>query len=142
MKRDWAGAAENFEKLLKRDYSFDDHRMYIVCLNKVGRTDEEEAQIKIYKETAPKEEGPEYLTPMDRLRIKMGVGPMTDKAGNLFEAGKTQEALDLWKEVRGKAEPYLDDAEFGDGARDFLVWLDRRIQLAQSKLSGAPPQGN
>jgi tetratricopeptide (TPR) repeat protein len=136
MKRDWAGAAENLEKLLKRDYTLDDHRKYIVCLGKIGRTDEEQEQIKLYKETAPKAEGPVYLTDMDRLRIQLNVNPMTDRAGNLFEDGEYQEAIDLWKEVRGLAEARMDDPEFGDAARDFIVWLDRRIQLAQRKISG------
>lgn len=136
MKRDWAGAAKNFEKLLKQDYDLEDHRNYIVCLDKLGRNKEEEEQIKLYKATAPKPEGPVYLTDMDRLRIKMDVNPMTDKAGNLFEDGKYQEAIDLWKKARGIAQDHLDDPEFGKAAQEFTVWLDRRITLAERRLSG------
>jgi tetratricopeptide (TPR) repeat protein len=138
MMRDWEGAVEPFKKLLDLDYTLDDHRMYIVCLYKLGRTEEEEKQIEIYKATAPQPEGPVYLTDVDRLRIQMNVNPITDKAGTLFEEGKYEEALDLWREVRGMAEARLGDEEFGDAAQEFIVWLDRRIQLAERRLSGEP----
>jgi hypothetical protein len=36
------------------------------------------------------------------------------------------------------AEARLGDEEFGDAAQEFIVWLDRRIQLAERRLSGEP----
>jgi tetratricopeptide (TPR) repeat protein len=131
--RNWAGAAESFEQLLKKDPRFEERLMYISALRKLDRIADAEAQEAIARKDAPKPEGPVELRPEDILREKLGVQPAVERAIALADSGQCDAGVTVLQDARKKVEASLQDPDFKDAAEDLLVWLDRRILYVQGR---------
>jgi tetratricopeptide (TPR) repeat protein len=130
--RDWERAARGFGELMDVDPRPKERLSYASVLRKLERFDDADEQLRIYQETAPKQEGPRELTALDILREELGIQASAEKASALIDEGNYDEALVVWREARARVDLRAVDPKFRDAAGELIVWLERRIQHAEN----------
>lgn len=131
--RDYATAARSFQELIQKDPRPQERLIFMSALRKLNRLDEVEEQSRIYQATVPKEYGPEQLLPVDILRKELGIQESSERAVNLIEQGKCDEAVAIWKEAKVRVEQRLEDPAFKSAAEELAALLDRQILYGEGK---------